>query len=259
MHPSVTDSYFRWIQQWDTELKQQNHHIALTLDNFAGHHIQYKPEYIKLIYFQPGLTSRIQPLDAGIIHCFKAHYRLKRCLRAIERDKAGEEDIFKGNVLEAMTMATRAWESVSRATLKDCWDRTGILQPRLPKTTPSHSCPSMPATLADIDASHNKWAPNIPSELCEVATIPNERSKVEEELLGLLAQLKERGRISESFTLDQFLDPEEEREIGESLYSFEGGYDEIVGMVQEMGLERGDIIEKGESGDGPDDENVSGF
>ena len=156
-------------------------------------------------------------------------------------------------------MATRAWESVSRATLKDCWDRTGILQPRLPKTTPSHSCPSMPATLADIDASHNKWAPNIPSESCEVATIPNERSKVEEELLGLLAQLKERGRISESFTLDQFLDPEEEREIGESLYSFEGGYDEIVGMVQEMGLERGDIIEKGESGDGPDDENVSGF
>lgn len=227
------------------ELKQQNHRIALTMDNFSGHHIQYKPECIKLIYFQPRLTSRIQPLDAGIIHCFKALYRVKRCHRAIERDDAGDEDIYQVNDLEAMTMATQAWEGVSSATLKNCWDRTGIQQPRLPKITPSHPCPSTPTiTLAGHDALHDKWTrSSTPSELCKAATTPNERSKVEEELRDLLAELEKRGRICQPCTLDEFLFPEEEREIGESTYASEDEDGEIVGMVNEMGLERGDIEE----------------
>ena len=101
------------------------------------------------------------------------------------------------------------------------------------------------AALAAVNALRNKWAPDGPSDLCEVATIPNEHSKVEEELLDLVAQLKERRCITgQPFTLDELLDPKEEREIGECLDSFEGGDLEIVGMVQaEVGLARGDIEE----------------
>ena len=78
-----------------------------------------------------------------------------------------------------------------------------------------------------------------------MATIPNEHSRVEEELLDLVAQLKERRCITgQPFTLDELLDPKEEREIGECLDSFEGGDLEIVGIVQaEVGLARGDIEE----------------
>lgn len=84
MHSSVTEFHFRWIQQWDLELQLQNCHIALTLDNFSGHTIQYRPKCITLIYFSPGLTLHIQPLDAGIIHCFEAHYQYEFCLCAIQ-------------------------------------------------------------------------------------------------------------------------------------------------------------------------------
>ncbi len=101
MYPSVTESLFRWIQQWDIELQLQNHHIALTLDNFSGHTIQYEPKCITLVYFQPGLTSHVQPLDAGIIRC-------EFCFCAIQRDNADEEDIYKINLLEAMVMAEEA-------------------------------------------------------------------------------------------------------------------------------------------------------
>jgi len=252
--------------QWDIELQLENRQIALTLDNFTSHSIQYKPKQMKLIYFEPGLTSHIQPLDAGIIRCFKAHYRRQFCLCAIAQDNAESEDIYKINLLDAMTMAQQAWKSVSPTTIKNCWGHTNIQQPRLPTVTLRHPHPPMPANLAagwdiviqyatepwslpdvqsflqehlgdqyiasewkepldsvlsaknDADVAlaalntlHNKWAPDSPSDLCEVATIPNEHSEVEEELLDLVAQLKEQRRITgQPFTLDELLDLKEE-------------------------------------------------
>ena len=99
--------------EWDIELQLKNCQIALTLDNFMGHKIQYQPKHITLIYFEPGLTLHIQPLDAGIICCFKAHYQHQFCLHTVQQDDAGEEDIYKINLLEAITMAERAWKSQS--------------------------------------------------------------------------------------------------------------------------------------------------
>ena len=64
------------------------------------------------------------------------------------------------------------------------------------------------AALAALDAFRNKWAPDGPSGLCEVATITNEHKKVEEELLDLLTQLKDRRCINGQLcTLDEVLDP----------------------------------------------------
>jgi len=97
----------------------------------------------------------------------------------------------------------------------------------------------------DIGALCNRWASDTPSESCEAAETPDEHNKFERELLDLVAQLKDRKRIfGEPCTLDELLDPEEKRKIGENLYSFEGGDTEIVGVVQqEIGLGRGDIEE----------------
>jgi len=86
--------------------------------------------------------------------------------------------------------------------------------------------------------------PDTPSELCEVATTSNE-NKVKEELLKLVAQLKDRSRIhGQPYMLDELLDPKEEREIGESLHAFEGGDVEIIRAVQQgIDLARGEIEE----------------
>ena len=69
---------------------------------------------------------------------------------------------------------------------------------------------------------------------------------------ALVAQLKERrGITGQPFTLDEPLDPKEEREIGDSSDL------EIVAMVQaEMGLARGDIDEIDSDSDDDDPEVV---
>jgi len=231
--------------EWNIELRLKNCQIALTLDNFTGHTIQYQPKNITLIYFKPGLTSHIQPLNVGIICCFKAHYQCQFCLRAIEQDDAEEEDIYKINLLEAITIAERVWKSISPMTIKNCWNYTDIQRPWLPMITLRLPLPPMPANLtaswdivvqfatnswsipeahsslqerlgdqyiasewdgpldsalgaegdtdaalAAVNAWRNKWAPDSPSDLCEVATTPNDHSKVEDKLLDLVTELK---------------------------------------------------------------------
>ena len=326
MYESLTNSLFRWIRDWDIELDHKNRQIALTLDNFTGHKILYQPKNITLVYFEPGLTSHIQPLDAGIIRCFKAHYRRQFCVRAIQQDDAEEDDIYKINLLDAMTMAKRAWENVSPATIKNCWDHTDIQRPRLPKITLRRPRPQMPTNLAagwdivvrfatdmwsiphvhtllherlgdryiasewnepldvisgaegDVDAAlaavhawRNRWAPDsapdlpdsasdLPdsaSDLCEMATmaIPDEHQEVEVELLDLVAQLKVRRRINgEPLTLEELLDPSEEREIGQCLDVAHGGDMEIVSMVRAKA--RGEIEEIVDSDSDEDDPKV---
>src|SRR5258706_12078774 len=93
-------------------------------------------------------SSHIQPLDAGIIRSFKAHYQRLFCLHAIWQDDIEEQDIYKTNLLEAMRMAERAWKSVSLTTIKNCWNHTKIQRPRLPIITLRPPRPPMPANLA---------------------------------------------------------------------------------------------------------------
>ena len=89
----------RFIKKLDTKMRAQARHILLTIDNFSGHSIEYDPTNIEIDFFEPNLTSFVQPLDAGIIRCFKAHYRTSLCKRAVDLDEAGQREIYKINVL----------------------------------------------------------------------------------------------------------------------------------------------------------------
>jgi len=107
-------------------MQLENRRVCLLIDNCPGHNISYEPKNIKLEHFAPNMTPFVQPLDAGIIRCFKEYYRKAFCLCAIELDDAGEQDICKINLLEAMLMAREAWGAIDSATIKHCWDHTKI-------------------------------------------------------------------------------------------------------------------------------------
>ena len=111
-------------------MNAEKRHILLTIDNFSGHSITYEPRNIQVEFFEPNLTSFVQPLDAGIIRCFKAHYRKAMCLHAIDLDDGGTSEIYKLNILEGMNMAKAAWGAASSETIAHCWKHTDI-QPKL--------------------------------------------------------------------------------------------------------------------------------
>jgi hypothetical protein len=127
--------HYRYIKFLDIHFRRQNRHIIYLLDNFSGHEISYKPTNIKLEWFAPNLTSYVQPLDAGIIRCVKAHYRRAFCIRALDLDAAGEANIYAINQLEVMKMANEAWDAVSAETITNCWNHTRIQRAPIPAIT----------------------------------------------------------------------------------------------------------------------------
>jgi hypothetical protein len=119
----MTESlYQEWIQQWDTKLHIKQQKILLLQDNFAGHKPPSNLTNITVVNFVPNLTSHVQPLDAGIIRAFKAHYRQLFIARAIDRydNEVRADDVYKINQLEAMRLAQQAWTLVSECTITNC-------------------------------------------------------------------------------------------------------------------------------------------
>ena len=47
-------------------------------------------------------------------------------MHAIDLEEAGEDNIYKINLLEAMTMAWEAWAAVEAPMIEHCWAHTGI-------------------------------------------------------------------------------------------------------------------------------------
>jgi len=116
----------RWVKKFGFKMRGKRRHVCLFVDNFSGHTISYEPTNVQLKFFEPNMTSFVQPCDAGIIRCFKALYRRNFCTRAIDLDEAGEHNIYKINLLEGMMMARAAWRDVSLMMIKHCWDHTQI-------------------------------------------------------------------------------------------------------------------------------------
>ena len=88
--------------------------------------MSYQPTNVRVEFFEPNMTSFMQPCDAGIIRCFKAIYRRNFCSHALDLDDAGEHEIYKIDLLEAMTMAKKAWNAVTPETIEHCWNHSQI-------------------------------------------------------------------------------------------------------------------------------------
>ncbi|KAF9224586.1 DDE-domain-containing protein [Gyrodon lividus] len=126
-HAWMTGALFEeWIKQLDIKMKHTNQYILLLMDNFSGHTISYQPSHILMEYFEPNITPFVQPCDTGIIWCFKALYHrfFNQC--ALDCDEAGESEIYKIDLLEAMSMVKAAWDKVTPDTIHNCWNHTKI-------------------------------------------------------------------------------------------------------------------------------------
>ena len=71
-------------------MRKRERKIALVLDNCTAHPSVSDLTNVKLVLLPPNTTAKTQPIDAGVIRCFKAHYRknlAKMCLLAFKEKK----------------------------------------------------------------------------------------------------------------------------------------------------------------------------
>ena len=156
--------YQEWILQWDHELWIKKRKILLLQDNFSGHIVPLGLQNIRVENFKANLTAHVQPNDQGIIRCFKANYRAMFFQYAVDQYDQGipPANVFKINQLEAIRMIESAWHNVNASTIRNCWDKAGIL----PNADTVPSCiakPSIPISAL----IHNSITPTDPIAYAE--------------------------------------------------------------------------------------------
>ena len=111
---------------------QRESRSILLLDNAPCHPYDMKGKYpnINCVFFPPNCTSRLQPLDLGIIQSFKLKYAklmMTHVVSLIDNcETAG--DVFRSvNVLQAIRWIGQAWEDVEPSTIIKCFVTAGVL------------------------------------------------------------------------------------------------------------------------------------
>ena len=114
----------KYLQRLD---RYVNRSILLVIDN-ASSHIAEGLEFrnVKVLCLPPNTTSKLQPLDAGIIAAFKKHYRKKQVLWGLDQLDVGENP-YKVHQLRAMRWITAVWNTLDQSVFANCWRHTGLL------------------------------------------------------------------------------------------------------------------------------------
>ena len=126
----------------DRKVQLECRKITLFLDNVPCHPetLQNNLKNIKLIFLSKCTTSRMQPLDAGIIRAFKCKYRkklLKYVFSRTDEGKNASEIIQDVNIAKAIHWLQVAWRDVSTETIINASENVGldkILSTALPMT-----------------------------------------------------------------------------------------------------------------------------
>jgi len=115
-----------WLLELDKMMISQKRKILLFIDNCPAHNDTSNLQNITVEFFPPNTTSKLQPLDAGIICNFKVHYRSLVVKKLIQNIDSEESSGLKITVLDAMRMADRAWRNVTSTTIRNCFHKCGF-------------------------------------------------------------------------------------------------------------------------------------
>ena len=114
-----------WVHEVDRRFIKEEQKDVLLVDNCPVHPSIDNLVSIELIFLPPNTTSKLQPMDQGIIRSLKANYNtisIKKLIEAIEKEKPFPEFF----ILNAMQMLDVSWGKVKTKTVVKCFEKAGI-------------------------------------------------------------------------------------------------------------------------------------
>ena len=112
-------------------MRREQREIILFLDNAGCHPVSLQEMFsnIKVVFLPPNTTSRLQPLDAGVIKNFKVRYRkllLKFVVSRVNRRLTAPDIAKQVDVLQAIRWIKQAWDEVPEEIVQTCFDKCGF-------------------------------------------------------------------------------------------------------------------------------------
>ena len=122
-----------YLTSFNAKMKAEKRSILLLMDNAGCHPPEVLQGYsnIKIVFLPANTTSKLQPLDLGIIANFKVHFRrhlLQYVAAKIDTATSATEIIKSVNVLIAIRWVALSWREVKVSTIQKCFRNAGVLE-----------------------------------------------------------------------------------------------------------------------------------
>ena len=112
-----------WLRSFDKKMARQKRRVLLFADNCPAHPVVPGLKAVTVHFLLPNTTAVLQPMDQGVIQCFKSCY--KKLLFGKIVNELDSSTAFKVNVLQAMHFAATAWDHVSGSCVANCFRHAG--------------------------------------------------------------------------------------------------------------------------------------
>jgi hypothetical protein len=118
----------KWLLKLDRKFEAENRKVLMLIDNCPAHpqDVQRKLKFIELKFFPPNATSKLQPLDQGIIKNIKCHYRRRILMKTISGFEKNQQ-IPKLTLMDCVNEISKAWDiDVKVETIMNCFKKAGF-------------------------------------------------------------------------------------------------------------------------------------
>jgi len=118
----TTETFHGWLRDVDASMRAQGRHVLLLVDNASSHDDEgIVLTNVRVEKLPPNTTSKLQPLDQGIIYCLKRDVLRRKMEFALDALDDGIENPYKVGPLKAIEWCTEAWSELSSKTIENCW------------------------------------------------------------------------------------------------------------------------------------------
>ena len=112
------------LNEWNDELKLKGRRVLLLVDNFSGHADEGYSN-IQVEFLPPNTTSKVQPMDLGIIANFK------RIFKVLRNDDDHHHSISNLTMNQCFELATRAMVMIKPATFWNCFKSSPVFMKKM--------------------------------------------------------------------------------------------------------------------------------
>ena len=117
--------FVAWVKRTNQKFRFENRNVLMFVDNCSSHP-DVDASNLRLVFLPSNTTSKLQPMDAGIIQSVKINYRKRMLRHLISRMDAcntASELIKLVNILDAILWIHDVWSSLPSSTIQKCFTK----------------------------------------------------------------------------------------------------------------------------------------
>lgn len=113
-----------WLRQLNRQYRASNRTVSIILENCPAHSSSEDLSNVDLVFLPADTSSRLQPVERGVIHTLKSLYRRSLLERLVDALEAGRS--YEITLHEAMELLQRAWKKVKMESIVESFKLAGL-------------------------------------------------------------------------------------------------------------------------------------